>query len=345
VSDARDRELPDDVAREVADPSERTALGAVWSALDSARPASAVTPDESAAMWAAIVAGTSVSSSEEGGPVTPVPAAAPLSVTSPSRAGAVAPPARPAWARRPSRRVSAGAALLLVVAVLLGRPGSWQEVQVARGAQRQVLLPDGSTVALDAGSQLRYREGFRGWFGRAAKRGLELRGTAYFAVARDGRPFTVRTYNASVRVLGTEFSVQAWPQDRTGTIVAVAEGQVALAGETAGSVELAAGERATVAHGTATPTAATAVPIDRVAPWRSGGFVAIDEPLAQLLAVLSRRHDVDVVLDSSAVDSFGDQRVTVYYPDAPLDRVLGDLAVMQGLQVERRRTGYVLRLP
>jgi ferric-dicitrate binding protein FerR (iron transport regulator) len=332
VSDARQPELPADVAREVPVEAERAALEAVWHALDAARSAPAVTASESSAMWAAIVAGTSTAVAE---PSTPSAVPAPVASRSAARSRH-----RPAWARR---RVRAAALVVLAVAVaILGRPGAWQEVQVPRGQQQAVTLPDGSAVTLSAGARLRYREGFRGWFGRSTDRRADLEGTAYFAVVKDGRAFSVQTYNADVRVLGTAFEVQAWPAEESGTAVSVAEGRVALAARSGRDLTLAAGDRAAVAHDADTPSAAALVPVEHVAPWRYGGFVSVNEPLAQVVASLERQFDVVIEIEDVAVS---DRRVTLYYPEATLDRVLRDLATMQSLTVERRREGYRLRRP
>ncbi len=332
MSNAPQRMLPADVARGVADDAERAALETVWTALDAARPGAAVTPSESSAMWAAIVAGTSQPTNVDGSASRSVLASQPRGIRGD----------RPAWARR---RVRASALMTLgfaIVAVVAARPGRWQEVQVPRAQQRVVSLPDGSRVTLDAGARLRYRDGFRGWFGRAADRHTELEGAAYFDVASNGRPFTVHTYNASVSVLGTEFEVQSWSAEGTGTTVAVAEGRVALAGHTANAVTLNAGQRAVVTHAENAPDSAAPLPVDRVAPWRRGGFVAVNEPLASVVATLERHFDTNIELADA---SLGQQRITLYYPVAALDRVLGDVATMESLTLERQRDGYVLRRP
>lgn len=339
MSDARPQGLPADVAREVPVEAERAALETVWSAMAAARSAPAVSAAESSAMWAAIVAGTTVT--ETSGDVDTPAISRPLA--SPHKGRPVPTRAnRPAWARRRVGGVTLAVTALVIVAMMFGRPGAWREVQVPRGQQQVVLLPDGSAVTLSASARLRYREDFRGWFGQPAARRAELEGTAYFAVEKDGRPFTVRTYNAEVRVLGTEFEVQAWPAEGAGTAVAVAEGRVALAGSSGRDLTLAAGDRAMLTHEATTPTKASAVAVERVAPWRRGGFVAVDEPLASVVASLERQFDVTIDVEDGTIR---DRRITLYYPDAALDRVLGDLATMQALTIERRRDGYLLRLP
>jgi ferric-dicitrate binding protein FerR (iron transport regulator) len=268
------------------------------------------------------------------------------SISTGARPAVPRPPApdarRPAWARRHRRSLAALAALLLITTVVTGRPGAWQDVRAPRGQSRLLLLPDSTRVVLDADSHVRYRTGFRGWFGRAATREVQLVGSGFFDVRRDGRAFVVRTYNANVRVLGTAFSVDAWEADATGTAVHVAEGRVAVEGASAGETLLQAGERAIVSHASAAAGPAASVAVAQVAPWRDGGFAAIDEPLGAVLPAIARRYDVAVQVTDSAVLT---RRLTLYMPDANVERLLGDIATMQGLVLERSRDGYRLRSP
>lgn len=343
MTDERNDGLPADVAADCTDDAERFALDEVWRALAEARPAPAVAPTERAAMWAGIVAGTTTGAGVAPSVTPDVAANATVRVVAGTTPAGRArrERARPAWASRgTARRLAAAVGALALVVIGFGRPAPWQVVAVPRGEQRTLVLPDSSRVVVDAGSRLRYRADFRGWFGRRVAREVRLVGSAFFDVRRDGRPFRVATYNADVRVLGTAFAVSAWEGDRSGTAVDVAEGRVAVTGRARGESILAAGERTTVVHGRDEAGPAAAVAVERVAPWRSGGFAAIDEPLGVVLAAVARRYDVDVTLaDSSAAA----RRVTLYFPQATAERVLGDLATMQQLSLERRRDGYVLR--
>jgi ferric-dicitrate binding protein FerR (iron transport regulator) len=352
VSDARQRNLPAEVAEMLTDTDERDALESVWQALGSARPDAEVTAAESAAMWSAIRQGTVT-------PPDPTPSAHTPRPAAPTRLRAHA---RPAWSTRRVRTMALTAAGVLLV-LFVGRPGRMVTVDAARGARQLVTLPDGSSVTLDAGARLQYRDGFRGWFGVSGGRATELTGAGFFDVQRGERPFTVRTYNAEVRVLGTAFSVEAWPSDASGTSVAVTEGTVQLsarpagdidarmaspsdsqAGETAAdaSITLTRGAQSRVRHAAVRPDIAASLPVERIAPWRSGGLVAVDAPLAQVTATLERQFDTRIELGDVRI---GERRITLYYPTVTLERVLGDLATMQELVIERRRSGFVLREP
>ena len=69
-------------------------------------------------------------------------------------------------------------------------------------------LDDGTRVYLSPGSSLRYNVATL-----TGRREAVLNGDAYFDVAHDeNRPFTVRTENIGVRVLGTAFSVSSSPE-------------------------------------------------------------------------------------------------------------------------------------
>ena len=88
------------------------------------------------------------------------------------------------------------------------------------GEQRTVLLPDGSTVELNAQSRLRVRF-------TDQERDVELLdGQALFKVAKNAaRPFVVKSDVARVRAVGTKFDVNTMSD---GTTVTVLEGRVAV---------------------------------------------------------------------------------------------------------------------
>lgn len=71
------------------------------------------------------------------------------------------------------------------------------------------LLPDGSTVWLNAGSKLFYQNDFTG-----TTREVRLEGEAFFDIIKNtSKPFIVHTAGIDIRVLGTAFNVKAYPED------------------------------------------------------------------------------------------------------------------------------------
>ncbi|AWW32787.1 hypothetical protein DN752_23040 [Echinicola strongylocentroti] len=90
-----------------------------------------------------------------------------------------------------------------------------------KGQKSQIQLPDGSKVWLNADSKISYQEVFSD-----TARVIQLGGEAFFDVVRDSlRPFIVTTEGLNVRVLGTQFNVEAFEGERDIT-VSLLEGAV-----------------------------------------------------------------------------------------------------------------------
>lgn len=95
-------------------------------------------------------------------------------------------------------------------------------LNVPTGGTYHVVLPDGSKVWLNAASSLKFPATFEG----ASKRLVELHGEAYFEIAkvmlkpkRKGEkerkmPFVVLTRTQEIEVLGTQFNVWAYDNER-----------------------------------------------------------------------------------------------------------------------------------
>ena len=321
------RDVPPDLDASLAPLPDADALRAVWQAL----PAAAPETDSAArdAAWQRLQARLKdparTPSPDDDTPVVPLRPAMPAIAPTAARS------ARPAWAW-------AAAALLAV----LGGGATWRGVPATVAAPvgavpLDTVLADGSRVILAPGSRLSVSRalGAPDWV-RPAARTVRLEGRGFFAVARDGRPFEVRTTDAVVAVLGTRFDVRT-PLGGAGTQVAVEEGRVAVTPRQAPSrTVLSAGDIAIVDRG----VAARALSADaaRLAVWRSGGLAAIDEPLAVVLAEVARRSGREITLDETA-RAVG--LVSVYYPEPPeAATVVADLATAHGLTFTRTSRGF-----
>ena len=69
---------------------------------------------------------------------------------------------------------------------------------------RTLQLPDGSTIRLNAGSQIKYKKDFN-----TEHRSLTMTGEAYFDVQNGNTPFVIQTNQGQVTVLGTSFNVRS----------------------------------------------------------------------------------------------------------------------------------------
>ncbi|MBL8269847.1 FecR family protein [Steroidobacter sp.] len=169
--------------------------------------------------------------------------------------------------------------------------------QTAAGQRREVRLPEGSTVVLDADSALDVRLS-------PERRTLTLaRGEAFFQVAKDpSRPFTVRAGNTTVRAVGTAFNVRVTDSR---VVVAVTEGKIQVTSADtpsgASGATLQAGEAVSyVADGHLAALPATDATI--ATTWLEGSRQYRNEPLRDVLSDLDRYTGRRVVADTSAGD-------------------------------------------
>lgn len=86
-----------------------------------------------------------------------------------------------------------------------------EELIVKKGSRSRYILPDGTTVWMNAGSRLSYENDFTG-----NTREVRLEGEAFFDVVKQPhRPFIVHTTSIDIRVLGTAFNVKSYAEDKT----------------------------------------------------------------------------------------------------------------------------------
>lgn len=163
------------------------------------------------------------------------------------------------------------------------------KLSTANGESYQLRLPDGTMVWLNAASSITYPVSFS----NTALREVELAGEAYFEVVKDKkRPFVVSTNHQQIRVLGTEFNVNAYldePEQRTTLL----EGSIKLSLEDGAIARvLKPGEQA-VSEGKQLQV--STVDVEQAVDWKNGDFVFQSEPLISLMRRVSRWYNVQVV--------------------------------------------------
>jgi ferric-dicitrate binding protein FerR (iron transport regulator) len=100
----------------------------------------------------------------------------------------------------------------------------YNELTVPYGKTFRLVLSDGTSVSLNAGTSLKYPIRFI----KGKDRQVFLKGEAYFDVTKDTEnPFVVNVNEMNVRVLGTQFNVSSYPEDLSYNTVLV-EGSVGI---------------------------------------------------------------------------------------------------------------------
>jgi transmembrane sensor len=229
-------------------------------------------------------------------------------------------PLEPAHRRIGAQRWAAAACVLLVAGWLLiafGLIQRWQaDYATAGGEQRRVQLADGSNLVLNTDSAVRldYDEG---------RRGVQLlQGEAYFEVEPDkNRPFIVSTADASVRVVGTRFSVRRVDA----TLVDVETGIVDCTDRYGNNRQLTAGQHIRIdRQGVAQPADIDSI---RSFAWLHGRLIFKDQPLTEVIAGLDRYHPGIIVITDAAL---GQVRITGNYKLDDTAAIIRTLAEITG---------------
>ncbi|MDX9883885.1 MAG: FecR domain-containing protein [Prolixibacteraceae bacterium] len=168
-------------------------------------------------------------------------------------------------------------------------------ISCENGDRTNIILPDGSQVWLNSGSQLVFDNNFK-----KGVRQTYLKGEAYFSVSKDSKnPFRVKTSRIDVEVLGTEFNLKAYPDEEqvsatlvTGSLRIIAETQQMVIkpnqklvynkeNRKVGLVELS--------------------DLSSDIEWKNGRFVFQNESLAEMEQRLERWFDVEIELADEQV--------------------------------------------
>lgn len=186
-------------------------------------------------------------------------------------------------------------------------------VQSRAGQRKQLTLPDGSTVYLNAASKIRFPASFTG-----DTRPVFLTGEAFFAVTKNARkPFIVTTGNVQTRVLGTHFDVRAYAGDAT-LEVAVMEGKVLVKADSS-SVTLLARQRAAYGLKTGRLSKESMPHTDAYLSWTQGELVFEQASLTEIAETLNRTYAVQITLAGAGLKTC---RLDVRFKNEPIEQVL-----------------------
>ena len=174
----------------------------------------------------------------------------------------------------------------------------YHKIVVPRGGEYTVELNDGTRVRLNADSELRFPVKFVG-----NERKVFLKGEAYFEVERDtSRPFRVDVHgDAIIEVLGTEFNVNAYPENAE-IFATLVLGKVRVADlQTDSTVVLLPNQQAALSG--------AGINVKEVNPedfisWINGRFYFEKMPLEEILIQLGRWYDLQVFWANEELKSY-----------------------------------------
>jgi ferric-dicitrate binding protein FerR (iron transport regulator) len=160
----------------------------------------------------------------------------------------------------------------------------------ARGQSYSLVLADGTKLWLNAASSVRFPTAFTGH-----ERSVEISGEVYFDVAKDpGKPFRVKTNGMELEVLGTQFDINAYP-DESSVNATLVEGSVKVSAKNK-DIRLSPGQQAQLSSN-GNLQLLNKVNVDEIIAWKNGYFHFENADLRSILRQFSRWYDIEVVYE------------------------------------------------
>ena len=200
-----------------------------------------------------------------------------------------------------------------------GRDSKMIQYVANAGETKNIVLPDGTSVSLNSGSTLIIQDGFK-----ASKRQVVLLGEGYFEVEKDEKkPFEITTSHLKVTVLGTQFNLKAYPEDKN-ILTSLDEGKVQLdaAFNQAQPVFLKPGQEALLnkenGHIEVRDYA-----LNNSGQWKDGKIIFYNNSMSEIATMLKRKFDVEIIIMD---DEVKDYKFSGDFSTAELFELLGYLS-------------------
>ncbi len=170
----------------------------------------------------------------------------------------------------------------------------YNTITIPRGGEYKLVLADGTTVWLNSDSYIRFPVAFSG-----DKRQVELRGEAYFEVAKNmEKPFIVRINDYDICVTGTQFNVRDYSNESV--VTTLVEGSIQL--ERGKQIQkLVPGQQALLVNGR---WIIKEVDVTDFIGWREGAFNFKEVCLENIINELARWYDFDVYYQNAEVKNY-----------------------------------------
>jgi transmembrane sensor len=197
---------------------------------------------------------------------------------------------------------------------------------------KDIILPDGSVVALKAGSELVYGDDFG-----ASSRDIVLNGEALFSVIPDpSLPFKVFVNESVVEVTGTKFSIRV----EDGSVkVSVISGTVLLSSKAAidRKISITANQSGYWDTRKNKLGIEEGIPINNLS-WKTGHLVFEETPIDSALMDIARHFRKDLSLETPITEE-----ITAEFQDQPLREILEELQLVAGLEFDTTGTALIVR--
>jgi transmembrane sensor len=197
---------------------------------------------------------------------------------------------------------------------------------------REILLPDASTVSLNAGSRLTYNSEYN-----HLTREVNLQGEAFFDVIPDKmHPFKVYTGQSVIVVTGTRFTVR---EDVGSVKVAVLTGTVLLSntsGEHPNQISISANQSGVLLSGNELKVE-NGIEANTLS-WKTGHLIFDETPIDSALIDIAHHFRKELSIQTEISDE-----ITAEFQDQPLGEILNEINLVAGLKFDTTRTTLIVR--
>jgi len=210
----------------------------------------------------------------------------------------------------------------------------YNSINTSRGMEYSMTLEDGTKVWLNASSSLRYPERFIG-----KNREVYAEGEVYFEVTTDkSRPFYVHFNDKKIRVLGTQFNVRSYKEEKN-DFVTLAEGSIKLDSKQT-SVILEPNKQAVVNKITG-QLEVQFVNAMVYGAWRKGNFVYDKAPLEIIINDVARWYQLNVSYQEESIKT---KRISLYTPrQSSISDLLEILEATEDISFEINEGNLIVR--
>lgn len=241
------------------------------------------------------------------------------------------------------------AAAILIAAVLLVSGyevfynPSATDVMLELTATDQVLntftLPDGTLVTLNSDTKVFYPKKF----GRKTRE-ISIEGEAFFEVKPNkNKPFIIHAGKAQIKVLGTSFSVSAYPETKLVEVI-VQTGKVEIRNQTSKTVQtgeliLIPGDKGTLAYSSNTLLKTTNQDPNFLA-WKTHNLIFRATSLHEVIENLEKVYKVNIRLADPKLNKL---LLTAQFPNYSLDFILKVIENTFKIEVQTADGQYILK--
>lgn len=202
------------------------------------------------------------------------------------------------------------------------------DVNVGNGQKLQVALADGTIVNLNSGSHLRYPKHFA-----LFHRDVELAGEGYFSVAKDkSSPFTVNLGAIKIKVTGTRFNVEAYPEENHISVM-LDQGSVSLQTQK-DDYAMKHGQFAVYDKRTGKCSIGKPSVDSSPSSWQTNTLYFHQVALSSILKEVERQRNIHfIVADSDLLHS----RFTLFSKNESVDQILTDIETVSNVCFTRQK--------